>query len=103
MEFTNVKLVAKANVYDGGKVSSRTFFLESGQRKTLGFMLAGEYQFSTAAAEIMEVLQGEMQALLPGQSSFQAFGPGQSFNVPANSAFTVRVPQYADYCCSYAD
>lgn len=103
MDFENVKLVAKANVYDGGKVSSRTFYLSSGERKTLGFMLKGEYEFSTAAAESMEVLQGEMNVQLPGGAGFESYKEGTSFNVPANSAFKVKVDEYADYCCSYAD
>ena len=103
MEFTNVKLVAKANVYDGGKVSSRTFYTEQGARKTLGFMLAGEYEFGTAAAEEMSILQGEMSALLPGSSEFESFAEGSSFKIPANSSFKVKVAEYADYCCSYFD
>ena len=103
MEFVNVKLIAKANVYDGGKVASRTFFTPEGQRKTLGFMQAGEYEFATAAAELMEVLQGEMRVRLPGTEEFKVYTAGTSFNVAANSAFKVQVNEYADYCCSYLE
>lgn len=104
MEFLNVKkLIGKANIYHGGKVSSRTFYTESGERKTLGFMLAGEYEFGTAAAELMEVLQGEIKALLPGEKEFRSYPAGTSFNVPANSSFKVLIKEYADYCCSYKD
>lgn len=103
MHFENVKLVKKANVYDNGKVASRTFYLAGGERKTLGFMQAGEYAFSTGAAEIMEMLSGEMEALLPGESSYRLYKEGESFSIPANSSFKVKVANYADYCCSYAD
>ena len=103
MEFTNVKLIAKANIYDGGKVSSRTFYTENGERKTLGFMQAGDYEFGTAAAEEMQILQGEMAALLPGSQEYKTFASGSSFNIPANSSFKVKVTEYADYCCSYFD
>ena len=103
MEFNSVKLIAQANIYDEGKVSSRTFYTAEGERKTLGFMLTGDYHFSTAAAEIMEVLQGEIQALLPGEQEFKSFTAGSSFNIPANSAFDVKISQYADYCCSYLE
>jgi uncharacterized protein YaiE (UPF0345 family) len=103
MEFVNVKLIAKANIYDGGKVASRTFYTPDGQRKTLGFMQAGEYEFATAAAELMEVLQGEMLVLLPGEGEFSAYAAGTSFNVPAASSFKVKVSEYADYCCSYLE
>lgn len=102
MEFNNVKLVAKANVYDGGKVNSRTFYLESGERKTLGFMLAGEYEFGVGAAEVMEILSGSMEALLPGESEYQTFGPGSSFSLPADCRYQVRVAEFADYLCAYA-
>jgi uncharacterized protein YaiE (UPF0345 family) len=103
MEFTNVKLVAAANVYNDGKVSSRTFYTEKGERKTLGFMMAGEYDFGTAAPELMEMLQGSMDVKLPGESEFKTYGPGESFNIPGNSRFQVRISEFADYCCTYFD
>ena len=56
MEFKNVTVIKEANVYFDGKVTSRTVLFESGEKKTLGFMLAGEYEFNTDAEEIMEVL-----------------------------------------------
>lgn len=101
MEFKNVTLVKKANVYFGGKVSSRTIYLESGERKTLGFMLAGEYEFSTGDKECMEMLSGSMEAKLPGSDEFVTYKEGESFYVPANSAFQVKVAEFCDYCCSY--
>ena len=101
MEFTNVKLIAKANIYNDGKVNSRTFYTSAGERKTLGFMQAGEYKFGTAGAELMEVLQGEMLVMLPGETEYRNYAAGVSFNVPANSSFQVVVKEYADYCCSY--
>lgn len=101
MEFKNVTLVKAANVYFDGKVTSRTFYMEDGERKTLGFMMPGEYNFGTGVAEIMEVLGGEMEIKLPGETEFVTYGAGTSFNVPANSKFDVKVATYADYCCSY--
>ena len=103
MEFSNVKLTAKANIYDGGKVNSRTFYTQDGMRKTLGFMQPGEYEFNTAAAELMEVLQGEMKIMLSGEKEYRSFGAGTSFNVPAKSSFKIIVKEYADYCCSYLE
>ena len=103
MEFTNVKLLANANIYNGGKVASRTFYTQDGKRKTLGFMQSGEYEFNTAAAELMEVLQGEMDVLLPGEKEYRGFKAGTSYNVPAKSSFKLKVKEYADYCCSYLE
>ena len=38
MQFTNARIIKKANVYYDGKVTSRTIFTETGERKTLGIV-----------------------------------------------------------------
>lgn len=101
MEFTNAKVIKKANVYFDGKVTSRTVFLESGEKKTLGIMLPGEYEFSTAAEELMEVLGGEMDVMLPGETEYRTYKEGESYIVPADSKFKLIIKVPADYCCSY--
>ncbi|MDF2951781.1 MAG: hypothetical protein K0S18_1364 [Anaerocolumna sp.] len=101
MEFKNVTVVKKANVYFDGQVTSRTILFETGERKTLGFMMAGEYEFNTGASEIMEILGGEMSVMLPGETAYTLYTVGQSYNVPANSSFKMIVEKYVDYCCSY--
>lgn len=99
--FENVTVVKKANVYFDGKVTSRNVLFPDGTRKTLGFMLPGEYEFGTAAPELMEILDGEMDVLLPGSDAWQTFKEGQSFHVPANSKFKLILNVPVDYCCSY--
>ena len=99
--FDNVTIIKKANVYFDGKVTSRTVLFPDGTRKTLGFMMPGEYEFGTGARELMEMLNGEMDVLLPGQSEWQTFEAGQSFEVPANSSFKLKLKGPVDYCCSY--
>lgn len=101
MEFKNVNVIKEANVYFDGKVTSRTVLFESGEKKTLGIMLAGEYEFNTEAAENMEVLGGEMSVMLPGETEYTLYKAGQDYNVPANSSFKMIVEKYVDYCCSY--
>lgn len=103
MEFTNVRLVKEGNVYLDGKVTSRTFYTEDGLRHTLGVMLAGEYEFPTSAAELMEVVSGSMAIMQQGESEFKLYGPGESFNVPANSSFKIKVDKLVDYYCTYFD
>jgi len=102
-QFENTTVIKKANVYFDGKVTSRTVILADGTKKTLGIMLPGEYEFGTAAAEIMEILAGEMTVLLPGQSNWSTYKAGDSFQVPAESRFQLKVPVVADYCCSYIE
>lgn len=100
-EFVNVSVVKKANVYFDGKVSSRTLHFADGSVKTLGFMLPGEYTFNTADKELMEITDGELEVLLPGSEQWQPVSAGGSFNVPANSQFTVKIKTPTDYCCSF--
>ena len=102
-QFEKVSIVKKANVYFEGKVTSRTVIFADGSRKTLGIMLPGEYEFGTAAAEIMEILAGEMTVLLPGQNDWVTYRAGDSFQVPAESRFKLNVLLVADYCCSYIE
>jgi uncharacterized protein YaiE (UPF0345 family) len=86
-QFENATVIKKATVYFDGKVTSRTLWLEDGSKKTLGIMLPGQYDFSTADKEIMEILAGEIRVLLPGQSEWVSYGAGRTFEVPANSSF----------------
>lgn len=99
-EFTNVTVVKKANVYFDGNVSSRTIKFADGSTKTLGFMLAGEYTFNTAEPELMEITAGELTVLLP-DSEWKKVTGGESFNVPANAKFTMKVTAPTDYICSF--
>jgi len=99
--FENVTAIKNANVYFDGKVTSRTILFADGTKKTLGVILPGRYEFGTAEREVMEVLAGQIQALLPGRSDWQTFEAGQTFEIPANSRFTVASDVVSDYCCSY--
>ena len=100
-DFKNVTIIKKANVYFGGKVTSRTVLFPDGTKKTLGIMAEGDYEFGTADKEIMEVLGGEMEVLLPLAQDWIIVKAGESFEVPASSKFKLKIEAIADYCCSY--
>jgi len=99
--FENVSVELQGNSYFDGAVTSRTVNFADGSRKTLGFMLPGEYEFGTAAAELMEITSGELEVKLPGSDTWVSMKGGESFNVPANAKFQVKVSAITDYCCSY--
>lgn len=99
--FENVTIVKKANIYFDGKVTSRVVLFPDGEKKTLGIMMPGEYEFGTADKEIMEILEGSLEVLLPGNEQWLTIRGGQSFEVPADSKFKLVVKQLTDYCCSY--
>jgi len=100
-KFEKVTIVKKANIYFDGKVTSRTVLFENGERKTLGIMLPGEYEFNTSNKEVMEIVQGNLQVKLPGSNDWSTFTSGESFEVSADSKFNLIVNETTDYCCSY--
>lgn len=100
-EFNNVTVVKEANIYFNGNVVSRRVIFPDGTEKTLGFMQPGEYRFHTGSPEIMEIISGRLDVLLPGTDEWKAYEGGGSFKVDGNSGFTVNVHAPTDYCCSY--
>lgn len=99
--FEKVNIIKKANVYFDGKVTSRTVIFENGEKKTLGIMMPGEYEFGTADKELMEIIAGKLEVLLQGEENWLAIEGGQEFEVKANSKFKLVVKELTDYCCSY--
>lgn len=99
-KFENVTAVKEANIYHDGKVTSRTLEFSDGTTKSLGIMLPGEYTFGTEAAEIMEMLSGDLEIKLPNEE-WKTLNTPESFNVPANSSFDLKIKTVTDYCCSY--
>ena len=100
-DFTNVNVIKKANIYFEGKVTSRTIEFQNGTKKTLGIMLPGEYEFGTADKEVMEIISGVMEVMLPDSDKWKTFKAGDSFEVKSNSKFKLKVKTIVDYCCSY--
>ncbi len=100
-EFKNVTITKKANIYFDGKVTSRSIIFPDGSKKTLGIMLPGEYEFNTDAKEIMEIISGELDVLLPGSNEWKTIKGGDAFEVSAKSKFGLKVKKIADYCCSF--
>jgi uncharacterized protein YaiE (UPF0345 family) len=81
----------KANVYFDGRCVSHGITLADGTKKSVGVILPATLTFNTGAPEVMETVAGVCSVLLPGQSEWQTFGPGQSFDVPGNASFQIRV------------
>ena len=96
----NATIVKAANIYYDGKVTSRTVNLSDGTTQSLGIILPDEYTFGTNEAEIMEMLSGELDIKLPGEE-WKTLNTPETFNVPANSSFALKIKTVTDYCCSY--
>ena len=102
-QFENVTVIKKMNAYFDGNVTSRTVIFPDGSKQTLGVMMPGDYEFGTEKKELMEIMSGDLDVLLPGEDIWETFGENSTFEVPANSSFKLKVRAITDYCCSYLD
>jgi uncharacterized protein YaiE (UPF0345 family) len=98
-QFDNVTLTTQANVYFDGKCVSHGFTLADGTRKSVGVVLPAELTFNTAAAEIMECVGGSCEYRLKGSDEWRSAKEGDSFQIPANSSFDIRVREAYHYIC----
>jgi len=99
--FENITIKKAVNSYFDGKVTSRTITFADDEVKSLGVMLPGAYEFATADKEIMEILSGDLIVKLPNSDVWRSVKGGESFEVPANASFQLKVAELTDYCCSY--
>ncbi|MGW8158312.1 MAG: pyrimidine/purine nucleoside phosphorylase [Desulfoprunum sp.] len=99
--FEHVTVAREANIYFDGKVTSRTITFADGTTKTLGIIQPGEYTFTTAAAELMEIISGALEMRIGDDGDWRAVQGGEAFEVPAGTSFTMKAATLADYCCSF--
>ncbi|GAB6387350.1 pyrimidine/purine nucleoside phosphorylase [Stutzerimonas marianensis] len=90
----------KVNEYFDGTVKSIAFEMAAGSA-TIGVMAPGDYEFGTSQLEIMHVVAGSLDVKLPGRETFETFGAGSKFTVPANSKFQLKVASDTAYLCEY--
>lgn len=90
----------KVNEYFEGNVKSLGNDL-NGESFSVGIIEAGEFTFGTSTDELMEIIIGEMEALLPDGTK-KLYKKGESFSVPANKKFTVTVSKPVSYLCIYS-
>ncbi|MGE7386166.1 pyrimidine/purine nucleoside phosphorylase [Streptomyces sp. NPDC004126] len=90
----------KVNEYFDGTVKSIAFNQEQGPA-TIGVMAPGEYEFGTAAPEVMHVVSGALTVRLPGAAEWETFSSGSHFKVPGDSKFQLKVAVETAYLCEY--
>lgn len=97
----NVDATAKANVYWDGKVTSRTFFREDGSKFTLGIITAGSYTFDVGDREVVRLIAGDAEILLPTESEWRKVETPEEFEIIANSQYQIRTTGVCEYLCDY--
>ncbi len=100
-EFSSATVTAKANIYFDGKVVSHTVVTSEGERKTLGIIFPGEYEFGTEAPERMEIIDGSCRVKVADAEDWVTVDSGDGFDVPGNSKFQIAVDSIAQYVCSF--
>lgn len=90
----------KVNSYFEDKVRSIGFDNAEG-RSTVGVMEPGEYEFGTNTVEYMTVISGLLTVLLPGETNWEDYTKGETFIVPADAKFQLKVAQQTAYHCRY--
>jgi uncharacterized protein YaiE (UPF0345 family) len=88
------------NEYFEGAVKSLAYTTPQG-RSTIGVIEPGEYEFGTSSHETMTVIEGSLEALLPGTGKWQTFTGGQTFEIEANTSFKVKTTVQSSYLCVY--
>jgi purine/pyrimidine-nucleoside phosphorylase len=97
----NGHIEPRANIYFDGKCISHSIELPGGVKKSVGVILPSTLVFNTQAPETMELVAGECHIKLAGQNQWQTYGAGQSFKVPAQSSFEIKVSQTLHYICHF--
>jgi|694.fasta_scaffold10984_2 hypothetical protein len=88
------------NEYFEGCVKSLGYHSLEG-KSTIGVIDSGEYEFGTSCHETMQIIEGELEALLPGNEKWKRFGAGDIFEIDANQSFKVRMSAQTSYLCKY--
>jgi len=100
-KFDGVSVSTQASVYFDGKCISHGLTLADGTKKSVGVILPATLTFNTGAPETMECVAGSCDYKLPGSAVWLNSKPGESFSIPGNSQFDIRVTEPYHYICHF--
>jgi purine/pyrimidine-nucleoside phosphorylase len=100
MQFDNVSVGKKANVFFDGKCISHTVTLADGSRKSVGVILPSKLRFDLNTPEVMEVVDGQAFVSINGGPE-NVFEAGQRWEVQAGNYFEIRVEAPFHYVCHF--
>jgi len=96
-----VSVSTQASVYFDGKCVSHALVLADGTKKSVGVVLPATLTFNTGAPEKMECVAGGCEYRLDGSDEWLKSGPGDTFSIPGNSKFDIRVTEAYHYICHF--
>jgi len=97
----NISVTTQASVYFDGKCVSHGITFADGTKKSVGVVLPANLTFNTGAPEIMECVAGSCEYKLKGSDAWVTSSPGDTFSVPGNSSFDIRVTEPYHYICHF--
>ena len=97
----NISVATKASVYFDGKCISHGITLADGSKKSVGVILPATLTFNTGAPERMECVAGACEYKLDGSDAWIRSSAGETFSVPGNSKFEIRVIETYHYICHF--
>ena len=100
-QFDGVTVHTQANVYFDGKCVSHGITFADGTKKSVGVVLPATLTFNTGAPEIMECVAGGCEYKLAGTDAWLKSAPGETFAIPGNSSFDIRVTEPYHYICHF--
>jgi len=100
-KFDGVSVSTQASVYFDGKCISHAITLADGSKKSVGVILPATLTFNTGAPETMECVAGSCDYKLPGSDVWLSSKPGDSFSIPGNTQFDIRVTEPYHYICHF--
>jgi len=84
----------------GGKVKTLRCELR-GEPFSVGVLLPGEYTFGTSSVEEFEIVQGQVEVVLP-DGSVKIVNKGGTFTVEAERDYNLTIEKYpVAYICKY--
>ena len=96
-----VSVTTTASVYFDGKCISHGITFADGSKKSVGVVLPATLTFNTGAPEIMECVAGSCDYKLAGTDAWLTSKPGDTFSIPGNSSFDIRVTEPYHYICHF--
>lgn len=94
------RIMIEVNEYFDGNVKSLSLKTDT-LPATVGVMLPGDYTFNTGDKEQVTIVSGRMDIRLPESDDWNTYNPGDSFKVPANSSFDLKIKIDTAYLCLY--
>ncbi|WP_198972065.1 pyrimidine/purine nucleoside phosphorylase [Xylophilus sp. ASV27] len=96
-----VSVSTQASVYFDGKCVSHGITLPDGTKKSVGVILPATLTFNTGAPEVMESVAGSCEYKLAGSDGWVKSSAGETFSIPGNSRFEIRVTEPYHYICHF--